>query len=248
MIEAVGLTRRFGDTVAVDGLDFRVEPGEIVGFLGPNGAGKTTTMRMLTGTLPPSSGRALVAGLDVAEASLAVRRRIGFMPEHAPLYPDMSVRALLRYVADLKGVDRAARDAHVDALLERVDALDMADRLVGHLSKGYRQRVGLAQALTGDPEVLILDEPAAGLDPHQIVEIRELIRGYRGRRTVLLSSHILGEVEKVCDRVLILHRGRLVGGDEMERLRGDGGLEAAFLRLTGGLTPSPGDPRAEGGA
>jgi len=235
MIEAVGLTRRFGDTVAVDGLDFRVESGEIVGFLGPNGAGKTTTMRMLTGTLPPSAGRATVAGLDVADSSLEVRRRIGFMPEHVPLYPDMTVRALLRYVAELKSVPAAERDDHVDTLLARVDARDMADRLVGHLSKGYRQRVGMAQALIGDPEVLILDEPSAGLDPHQIVEIRELIRSYRGRRTVLLSSHILGEVEKLCDRVLILHRGRLVGSDEMERLRGDGGLEAAFLRLTGGM-------------
>ena len=248
MIEAVGLTRRFGDTVAVDGLDFRVEPGEIVGFLGPNGAGKTTTMRMLTGTLPPSAGRALVAGLDVAEASLEVRRRIGFMPEHVPLYPDMTVRALLRYVAELKGVPSRGRDDHVDGLLERVAALDMADRLVGHLSKGYRQRVGLAQALTGDPEVLILDEPAAGLDPHQIVEIRELIRGYRGRRTVLLSSHILGEVEKLCDRVLILHRGRLAGGVETERLRAEGGLEAAFLRLTGGLPLTAPAPSTEADA
>ncbi len=240
MIEAVGLTRRFGATVAVDGLDFRVEPGEIVGFLGPNGAGKTTTMRMLTGTLPPSRGQALVAGLDVADASLAVRRKVGFMPEHVSLYMDQTVHGLLRYVADLKNVDRSTLADHLDDIMDRVGLTDMAGRLVGHLSKGYRQRVGLAQALVGDPEVLILDEPTAGLDPHQIVEIRELIRSYHGTRTVLLSSHILGEVEKVCDRVLIMNQGRLVSNEEMDSLRGDGGLEAAFLRLTGGMmAPDP---------
>ena len=158
MIEAVGLTRRFGATVAVDGLDFRVEPGEIVGFLGPNGAGKTTTMRMLTGTLPPSRGQALVAGLDVADASLAVRRKVGFMPEHVPLYTDQTVLGLLHYVAELKNVDRSTLANHLDDIMERVGLTDMAKRLVGHLSKGYRQRVGLAQALVGDPEVLILDD------------------------------------------------------------------------------------------
>lgn len=239
MIEAVGLTRRFGKTVAVDGLDFHVARGEIVGFLGPNGAGKTTTMRLLTGTLPPSAGTARVDGLDVRDAGPEVRRRLGFMPEHVPLYPDQTVRRFLTYVADLKGVEGGGRDAHVAEVLESVGAADVADRLVGHLSKGYRQRVGLAQALVGDPPLLILDEPAAGLDPHQIVEIRELIRGYRGERTVLLSSHILGEVEKICDRVLILHRGRLVSSEEMDRLRGEGGLEAAFLRLTGGMMSEP---------
>jgi ABC-2 type transport system ATP-binding protein len=243
MIEAVGLTRRFGATVAVDGLDFRVEPGEIVGFLGPNGAGKTTTMRMLTGTLPPSRGQALVAGLDVADASLAVRRKVGFMPEHVPLYTDQTVLGLLHYVAELKNVDRSTLANHLDDIMERVGLTDMAKRLVGHLSKGYRQRVGLAQALVGDPEVLILDEPTAGLDPHQIVEIRELIRSYHGTRTVLLSSHILGEVEKVCDRVLIMNQGRLVSNKEMDSLRGDGGLEAAFLRLTGGMMAH--DPEAK---
>jgi len=243
MIEAVGLTRRFGATLAVDGLDFRVEPGEIVGFLGPNGAGKTTTMRMLTGTLPPSAGRAMVSGLNVAEASLDVRRRVGFMPEHVSLYTDQTVLELLRYVAELKSVERGVIPDHLDDIMRRVGLTNMAGRLVGHLSRGYRQRVGLAQALVGDPEVLILDEPAAGLDPHQIVEIRELIRGYHGSRTVLLSSHILGEVEKICDRVLILHRGQLVSNDEMENLKGDGGLEAAFLRLTGGMVST--DPEAD---
>ncbi len=243
MIETVGLSRRFGDVVAVDGLDLKVEPGEIVGFLGPNGAGKTTTMRMLTCTLPPSAGSARVAGFDVTDQSLEVRRRIGFMPEHVPLYTDRSVRSFLTYVADLKGVEREGLDGYLDAVMERTGLTEMSGRLVGHLSKGYRQRVGLAQALVGDPDVLILDEPAAGLDPHQIVEIRELIRSFRGRRTVLLSSHILGEVEKVCDRVLVMDRGRLVPQEELERRRAEGGLEQAFLSLTG--APRPADPEDE---
>ena len=239
MIETVGLTRTFGDIVAVDGLDLRIEAGEIVGFLGPNGAGKTTTMRMLTCTMPPSSGTAKVAGFDVATESLAVRRHIGFMPEHVSLYTDLSVLTLLRYVAELKDVPRPGLDDHLEEVMANTGLSDMRERRVGHLSKGYRQRVGLAQALVGDPAVLILDEPAAGLDPHQNVEIRELIRGFRGKRTVLLSSHILGEVEKVCDRVLILDRGRLVSAEELKRLREHGGLEAAFLKLTGGLPTTP---------
>ena len=239
MIETVGLTRTFGDVVAVRDLDLHIEAGEIVGFLGPNGAGKTTTMRMLTCTLPPSAGSAKVAGFDVAAESLEVRRRIGFMPEHVPLYHDLSVRALLSYVAELKDVPREGLDEHLDRIMERTGLVDMSRRQVGQLSKGYRQRVGLAQALVGDPGVLILDEPASGLDPHQNVEIRELIRSFRGKRTVLLSSHILGEVEKICDRVLIIHRGRLVPAGELQQLREEGGLEAAFLRLTGGLPATP---------
>jgi len=239
MIETAGLTRTFGDVVAVEGLDMSIATGEIVGFLGPNGAGKTTTMRMLTCTLPPSSGSAKVAGYDVATESIEVRRRIGFMPEHVPLYTDLSVLAMLRYVAELKDVERSAVDDQLERIMASTGLSDMSKRRVGHLSKGYRQRVGLAQALVGDPEVLILDEPAAGLDPHQIVEIRELIRSFRGERTVLLSSHILGEVEKVCDRVLLLDRGRLVPAEDLERMRGEGGLEDAFLRLTGGVPSSP---------
>jgi ABC-2 type transport system ATP-binding protein len=239
MIETVGLTRTFGEVVAVDGLDLSIAAGEIVGFLGPNGAGKTTTMRRLTCTLPPSRGSARVAGFDVATQSIEVRRRIGFMPEHVPLYTDLSVLALLRYVAELKDAPREGLADHLDRIMERTGLTEMVGRRVGQLSKGYLQRVGLAQALVGDPEVLILDEPAAGLDPHQIVEIRELIRSFRGNRTVLLSSHILGEVEKVCDRVMIMDRGRLVPAEELARLRESGSLEAAFLTLTGGVPVQP---------
>ena len=210
MIQVDGLTRRYGETVALDDVSFRVEPGEIVGFLGPNGAGKSTAMKILTGTLAPTAGRASVAGHDVVTASMAVRRATGFMPEHVPLYPDSTVLGFLRFVARLKGVPPARRDPHLAGIVERTGLGEVGERLVGHLSKGYRQRVGLAQALVADPPILILDEPSAGLDPHQIVEIRNLIREFRGRKTVLLSSHILNEVSLTCGRVLILNRGRVV--------------------------------------
>ncbi len=210
MIEVDHLSRRYGDTLALDGVSFVVEVGEVAGFLGPNGAGKSTCMKIITGSLAPTAGRVRVGGEDVQTASLAVRRLIGFMPENAPLYPETPVLDLLRFVADLKGVPRGERESQLDAIAEQVGIGDVRHKLVGHLSKGYRQRVGLAQALVGDPPVLILDEPTAGLDPHQIVEIRELIREFRGHKTVLLSSHILTEVSQVCDRVLILDRGRLV--------------------------------------
>jgi len=243
MIEAHGLTRRFGDTVALDGVGFTVARGEVVGLLGPNGAGKTTAMRILTCTLPPSAGRASVGGHDVVEQSLEVRRRVGFMPEHVPLYPDATVAEHLRFTAELKGVDIGGRDAHLDAVMERAGLPEVRDRMVGNLSKGYRQRVGLAQALVGDPEVLILDEPTSGLDPHQIVEIRDLIRGLRGERTVLLSSHILSEVGRTCGRVVILDRGRLAAElDAADLLASTGdkdALEDVFLRLTGGDREPP---------
>jgi ABC-2 type transport system ATP-binding protein len=188
----------------------RVTAGEIFGFLGPNGAGKTTAMKILTCTLAPTEGRAAVAGFDVVRQSMAVRRASGFMPEHVPLYPDNTVRDFLVFVARLKGVPAVRQKAQLDAIVERTGLQEVQERLVGHLSKGYRQRVGMAQALIGDPPILILDEPSAGLDPHQIVEIRNLIRDFRGQKTVLLSSHILNEVSLICERVLILHRGRLV--------------------------------------
>ncbi len=225
MIEAAGLTRYFGTNKALSDLSFRVEPGEIVGFLGPNGAGKTTTMRILTCTLPPSAGRAAVAGFDVVTEADAVRSRVGFMPENVPLYGDATIDELLRFVADLKGVPRAGRGSHIDGVIERVGVAEVRSRLVGNLSKGYRQRVGLAQALIGDPDILILDEPSVGLDPHQIVEVRELIRGFRGEKTVLLSSHILNEVSLICSRVMILDRGRLVAEESpaaMARRKAEG--------------------------
>ncbi|MHB8080511.1 MAG: ABC transporter ATP-binding protein [Candidatus Krumholzibacteriia bacterium] len=211
MIEVAGLGRRFGAVEALRNLTFTVAPGEIVGFLGPNGAGKTTAMRILTCTLPPTAGRATVAGHDIVTEALAVRRRLGFMPENVPLYTDCTVDELLRFVAGLKEVPARATAAAVDGVVRRAGLLDVRGRLVGHLSKGFRQRVGLAQALLGEPPVLILDEPSSGLDPQQIVEIRELIRGFAGEKTVLLSSHILNEVSLICGRVLILDRGRLVG-------------------------------------
>jgi len=241
MIEAVGLTRRFGDTTALEDVGFEVGRGEIVGLLGPNGAGKTTAMRILTCTLPPSGGRASVGGFDVVDDSLEVRRRVGFMPEHVPLYPDATVSEHLRFTAELKGVDAAGRDDHLEGVVARAGLAEVRDRMVGNLSKGYRQRVGLAQALVGDPEVLILDEPTSGLDPHQIVEIRDLIRDLRGERTVLLSSHILGEVARTCSRAIILDRGRLAAvvdaGDLPDGPAQPDALEDLFLRLTGAPPP-----------
>ena len=210
MIEVRNLTRRYGRTLALDDVAFHVARGEVVGFLGPNGAGKSTCMKILTGSLAPDRGEVRIGGVDLLEQPLGARRLVGFMPENVPLYPEAPVRDLLRFVADLKGVPRGDTAAHVEAVMDRCGLREMADRPVGHLSKGYRQRAGLAQALVGDPPVLILDEPSSGLDPHQIVEIRRLIAGFRGEKTVLLSSHILAEVGQVCERVLILDRGRLV--------------------------------------
>ncbi len=229
MIEVAGLTRRFGSVTALKDVSFTIAAGEVVGFLGPNGAGKSTTMKILTGSLAPSAGTALVAGYDILDDPMAVRRRVGFMPEHVALYPDQTVRDLLEYVAVLKGVPAAGRADHLDSIVDLCGLREVAGKLVGSLSHGYRKRAGLAQALVGDPEVLILDEPTSGLDPKQIVGLRELIRGFRGIRTVLLSSHILSEVEAVCSRVLILDQGRLAGR------QGADGVEAADLaRLAGG--------------
>jgi len=211
MIKVNGLTRRYGSTRALQDLSFEVARGEVVGFLGPNGAGKSTTMKILTCSLAPSAGSAQVAGHDVVTNAIAVRRHIGFMPEHVALYTDHRVDSLLNFVAEIKGVPVAGKRAHLDDLIQRTGLQTVRDKLVGDLSHGFRKRVGLAQALIGDPEVLFLDEPTSGLDPHQIVEIRELIKGFRGKRTVLLSSHILTEVSAICERVLILDQGRLVG-------------------------------------
>jgi ABC-2 type transport system ATP-binding protein len=210
MIQVDSLTRCFGDTFALKNISFSVAPGEIVGFLGPNGAGKTTAMRILTCTLAPTSGMALVAGHDVSSEPLAVRQRLGFMPEHVPLYPENRVHEFLHFVAHLKGVPHSQVTAQLQSIEAQTGLTEVRHQLVGQLSKGYRQRVGLAQALVGDPDILILDEPAVGLDPHQNVEIRDLIRSFRGKKTVLLSSHILSEVSLTCERVLILNRGRLV--------------------------------------
>ncbi len=231
MIETKGLTKYFGGLAALDGASFRVEQGEIVGFLGPNGAGKSTAMRILTGFFPASKGEARVAGFEVHEKPLEVKRSVGYLPEHVPLYDEMTVGAFLRFVADLKGLRGKGRGAEVERVAARCGLTHMLGRLLRHLSKGYRQRVGLAQALIGSPPVLILDEPTVGLDPSQIVEIRNMIKELGREHTVLLSTHILPEVSMVCDRVIIINRGRIVSQDSMERLTADGSksLEEAFM-------------------
>jgi ABC-2 type transport system ATP-binding protein len=212
------VTKRYGRVTAVDDVSFRVERGEILGFLGPNGAGKTTTMRVLTGYMPPSEGRATVAGFDVFDQAIEAKRRTGYLPETPPLYPDMTVREYLDFVGRIKGVPPKERKQRVATVMERTRVTDMAARHCGKLSKGYRQRVGLAQALIHNPEVLILDEPTAGLDPKQIIETRELIRSLGGDHTIVLSTHILPEVAQTCHRVVIINRGRVVAVDTPENL------------------------------
>ena len=218
MIEVSDLAKYYGDFTAVENLTFRAEKGEILGFLGPNGAGKTTTMRMLTCYLPPSGGRASVAGFDVVDESMEVRKRIGYLPEQPPVYNDMTVQAYLRFVAKIKGVSSAGLKGAVDGVMEKVGLTDRRDSVIGHLSKGYRQRVGLGQALVHDPDVLILDEPTVGLDPNQIIEIREVIKGLKGDHTIILSTHILSEVSMTCEKVVIINNGRIVGEGTPESL------------------------------
>lgn len=210
MIEAEGLTKYYGSHTAVADISFSVEKGEIVGFLGPNGAGKTTTMRMLTCFLPPTSGSARVAGFDIWDESTEVRSRVGYLPEAVPLYRDLTVEGYLEFAGTLKGMDRKARSRRAGLVMEECGVTEVRGRPIGHLSRGYRQRVGLAQALINDPEVLILDEPTVGLDPKQIIEIRELIRNLAGKRTVLLSTHVLPEASLICQRVIIINRGAIV--------------------------------------
>jgi len=219
LIEVRNLTKHYGQHVAVEDVTFAAERGEILGFLGPNGAGKTTTMRILTCYLPPTAGEAHVAGYSVLDEPMEVRRRIGYLPENVPLYTDMSVTAYLEFVARLKGMARARQRERIDEVMEECGIEQVRERTIGKLSKGYRQRVGLAQALVNDPEVLILDEPTVGLDPQQIIEIRELIRSLAGRRTIILSTHILPEVSLLCQRILVINRGRLITADTPENLK-----------------------------
>ncbi len=218
MIEVQHITKRYGRVTAVDDVSFRVERGEILGFLGPNGAGKTTTMRILTGYMPASEGRATVAGFDVFDKPIEAKRRTGYLPETPPLYPDMTVREYLDFVGRIKGVPGSERAQRVGTVMERTRVADMADRHCGKLSKGYRQRVGLAQALIHNPEVLILDEPTAGLDPKQIIETRDLIRSLAGDHTIVLSTHILPEVAQTCQRVVIINKGHVVAVDTPDNL------------------------------
>jgi ABC-2 type transport system ATP-binding protein len=226
VIEVQNLTKQYGSFTAVDDVSFKVERGEILGFLGPNGAGKTTTMRILTGYMPPTDGKAVVAGYDVLEQSIEAKRRTGYLPETPPLYPELTVREYLNFCARIKGVARADRKARVDAIMERTRVSDMAGRSCGKLSKGYRQRVGLAQALLHNPEVLILDEPTAGLDPKQIIDTRRLIKELAGDHTIVLSTHILPEVSQTCQRVVIINKGRVVAVDSVENLTARAGAAA----------------------
>jgi len=218
MIKVEGLTKRYDRTVAVRNIDFQVEKGQIVGFLGPNGAGKTTTMRILTCFMPPTEGTAQVAGYDVLEKPIEVKKRIGYLPETPPLYPEMEVQEYLTFVGKLKGIPKADLARRVREVTERCAVADVSDKLIAKLSKGYRQRVGLAQAIIHNPEVLILDEPTAGLDPKQIHETRGLIRSLAGEHTIILSTHILPEVEQTCDHVIIISKGQLVAKDSVENL------------------------------
>ncbi len=228
MIEVESLTKRYGRTTAVDGISFKVEKGEILGFLGPNGAGKTTTMRILTCYLPPTEGTARVAGHDVFKEPLEVKKRVGYIPETPPLYPDMEVETFLDFCAKIKGVAKKDRRAKVDEAMGKSRVGDVRGTLIGKLSKGYRQRVGLAQAILNNPEVLILDEPTAGLDPKQIIETRELIKSLGGDHTIILSTHILPEVSMTCGRVVIINKGKVVAedtpGNLTHRLQGSSAL------------------------
>jgi gliding motility-associated transport system ATP-binding protein len=241
VIEVQHLTKRYGRVTAVDDVSFRVERGEILGFLGPNGAGKTTTMRILTGYMPATEGKAIVAGFDVFDQPIEAKRRTGYLPETPPLYPDMSVAEYLDFVAKIKGVPGSERRQRIKDVMERTRIADMANRLTGKLSKGYRQRVGLAQALIHNPDVLILDEPTAGLDPQQIIETRQLIKQLAGDHTIILSTHILPEVSQTCQRVVIINKGHVVAVDTPDnliaRMRGS---ETMYLQVDAGAA----DPAA----
>lgn len=234
MIEVDHLTKRYGSFTAVDDVSFCVGKGEIVGFLGPNGAGKTTTMRVLTCFMPASGGTARIAGFDIFDNPMEVKKRIGYLPESPPLYRDMYVRTYLEFVAKIKGVTQKEARGRIDKVLQQCGLEDRAKQLIGQLSKGYRQRVGLAQAIVHNPEVIIMDEPTSGLDPNQIREVRQLIRDLAQERTVILSTHILPEVEMTCDRVIIIHEGKIVAEDTTENLTADmRGRTRYFVRVSG---------------
>ena len=237
MIEVQHVTKRYGPVNAVNDVSFRVEAGQILGFLGPNGAGKTTTMRILTGYMPPTEGKALIAGFDVFNSPVEAKRRTGYLPESPPLYPDMTVREYLNFVAKIKAVASGERRQRIDYAMGRTNIADMANRHCGNLSKGYRQRVGLAQAILHNPDVLILDEPTAGLDPKQIIETRELIKELAGDHTIILSTHILPEVAQTCEQVVIINKGRVVAEDTPANLTGRlHGSETIQLQVDTGST------------
>jgi len=234
MIKVQALTKKYARTIAVDQISFEVAKGQIVGFLGPNGAGKTTTMRMLTCFLPPSAGTATVAGFDVLEQPLEVKKRIGYLPETPPIYPEMETAEYLKFVGKLKGLSGPDLQKRVDYACDRCAVADVKRKLLGKLSKGYRQRVGLAQAIIHNPDVLILDEPTAGLDPKQINETRDLIKGLAGDHTIILSTHILPEVEQTCEQVIIINKGKLVATDSVRNLQTRArGAESVLVEIAG---------------
>lgn len=237
MIQVQNLTKRYGDFTAIEDVSFQVQKGEILAFLGPNGAGKTTTMRILTCFMPATSGSAMVAGYDIFEQPHEVKKRIGYLPESPPLYPEMTVTEYLSFISKIKGIERKERTGALTRVLERCALTDVRHRLIGNLSRGYRQRVGLAQALIHNPEVLILDEPTTGLDPKQIIEMRQVIKELAGQHTVILSTHILPEATAVCQRVIIIHEGRIVAVDTPDRLSAQL-RQSEKIRMTL-KTPSP---------
>src|SRR5579872_2596099 len=243
MIKVEGLTKRYPRTLAVDNISFEVEKGQIVGFLGPNGAGKTTTMRVLTCFLPPSSGKVTIAGFDVLENPMEVKKRIGYLPETPPVYPEMEVIEYLKFAGQLKGISSSAINGRVNEVVERCALGDVRLKLIGKLSKGYRQRVGLAQAIIHNPDVLILDEPTSGLDPKQIIEIRELLKHLSGDHTIILSTHILTEVEQSCERAIIISQGKLVAIDSVANLTNRmHGVESVAVEVeSAGGHPNPGE-------
>jgi len=249
MIKVEGLTKRYARNIAVDNISFEVEKGQIVGFLGPNGAGKTTTMRVLTCFMPPTSGSASVAGFDVQQNPMEVKRRIGYLPETPPLYPDMEVVEYLDFVGRIKGIPTADIPKRISEVSEKCAIGDVQKKLIGKLSKGYRQRVGLAQAILHNPDVLILDEPTSGLDPHQIIETRDLIKGLAGSHTIILSTHILPEVEQICEKVIIIAKGKLVATDSVEnltsRLRGSESVAVEVIPPDDSTSPAAVQSRLE---
>ena len=240
MIEVRNLTKRYGDVVAIRDISFTAATGQVLGLLGPNGAGKTTTMRVITGYMPATSGTVKVAGYDIFDDSFEVRKRIGYLPESPPLYNDMTVTAYLRFVGRIRGIPKAELSDSIDRVLRTCGLAEVTDRVIGHLSKGYRQRVGLAQALIHNPGVLVLDEPTLGLDPRQIIEIRRLIQELAGERTVILSTHILPEVTQICEKVVIINEGRIAIEDTLANLTQEMTLEQVFLRY---ITKEPVEER-----
>ena len=218
MIEVQNLSKSYGGIQAIEGLNFSIQKGEVVGFLGPNGAGKSTTMKIMTGFMAPTSGKAILAGFDVFEDPIEVKRRIGYLPETPPVYGDMRVNEYLTYVAQLKGVESAKISAGVKNAIEKMHLGSVEKRMIQNLSKGFKQRVGIAQALVSNPDILILDEPTVGLDPRQVSEIRDLIRELKGQHTIVLSTHILPEVQATCERIIIIHQGKIVAQDSLENL------------------------------